>query len=317
MRRYQHLLASYVPMLAVIAVLIATPGWSSFAIGNLAVQAVLFTTIAAIPAHRTGKMSYVDIAWPWGLVAIGLQVTIYAPRFGPAVVAISAAYLAVGLRMGLPGLVYIVRFRSLGFEFHRYRYQRIRWTAAGWRDERVPMQLEIFLQCLANSSVLVVPALLMAADRDRGLTWLQLAALVMWAGCWSLEWLADRQKRQFAARSSRTAVCEAGLWRYSRHPNYFFQWMGWNALALAAAPSLVHLAHVGSAPRAGALALALLGGPAFMLWTLIDLTGITPSEHYSVRKRPGYVRYQRTTNSFVPGPRRTHGEGTLAQEAGA
>jgi steroid 5-alpha reductase family enzyme len=289
-------------MLAVVAMLIATPRVSSFAIGNLAMQAVLFTAVAAIPALLSGKMSYVDIAWPWGLVAIGLQVPVYAPGLGPAAVAISVVYVAVGLRMGGPALLYLARVGRLKAEFHRYRYQRIRWAAAGWRGERMPMQLEIYLQGLASASVLAVPALLVASDRDQRLDAFRLTALVMWAGCWSLEWWADRQKRRSGARADRTATCDVGLWRYSRHPNYFFQWMGWNAVALAAAPG------------AGALILPLLGAPAFMLWTLVHLTGIKPSEYYSVRKRPAYGEYQRTTNSFVPGPRRAAGRAGLARE---
>ena len=317
MRRNRHLLATYVPMLAALAALIATPTLSSFAVGTLAAQAGLFTVLAAIPARRTGKMSYVDIAWPWGLVVIGVQVPVYSARFGSAAAAITVVYLAIGLRMGVPGLVHLARFRSLRFEFGRYRYQRIRWAAAGWPDERVPMQLEILLQGLANASVLAVPAVLIASDRHRGLTTWQLAAVVAWAGCWSLEWLADHQKRVFVARGDRRATCEIGLWRYSRHPNYFFQWLGWVALAAAATPALLHLADTVSAPRSIALALALLGGPAFMLWTLVHLTGIRPSEHYSLQKRPGYAAYRRTTNSFVPGPRRPREQAALAQDGRA
>jgi steroid 5-alpha reductase family enzyme len=304
MRRYHHLVVIYVPALGIVAIAIATQPLSSFAIGNMATQAALFTAVAAIPAYRTGKMSYVDIAWPWGLVAIGLQVPVYAARFGAAAAAITVAYVAIGLRMGLPGLVYLARVHRLEGEFARYRYQRIRWAAHGWGSERVPMQLEIFVQGLANMTVLAVPALLVAADPDQRLGLFQVLALVVWLKCWSLEWLADRQKRQFAAHAKRTATCQVGLWRYSRHPNYFFQWVGWVALAALAAPSLVRLAAPMSATQTGTLALALVAAPAFMLWTLVYLTGITPAEHYSVQKRPGYAEYQRSTNRFVPGPRR-------------
>jgi steroid 5-alpha reductase family enzyme len=123
-------------------------------------------------------------------------------------------------------------------------------------------------------------------------------------GCWSLEWLSDRQKRRFAARSERTATCNVGLWRYSRHPNYFFQWLGWVSLATAVTPALLHVARDSSVMAVAALTLALVGACAFMLWTLLELTGIKPAEHFSARKRPGYAEYQRTTRSFVPGPRR-------------
>jgi steroid 5-alpha reductase family enzyme len=297
MRRHEHLLATYLPGLAVIAVLIATPRLTTFTIANLALQAVLFTALAAIPAWRTARMSYVDIAWPWGLVLIGVQIPIWSPHFGLAALAMCVAYLAIGLRMGLPGAVYLVRFRRLRGEFARYRYQRIRWAAAGWRSERAPMQLEIFVQGLANASVLVIPALLLACG-DQRLGPSQWAGFAAWAGAWCLEGLADRQKRRFAAGAGRGATCTVGLWRYSRHPNYFFQWVGWVALALAAAP----------AASSAALGVALAGAPAFMLWTLVHLTGIKPAEHYSAQKRQGYAEYQRSTNSFIPGPRRAAGQ---------
>jgi steroid 5-alpha reductase family enzyme len=219
--------------------------------------------------------------------------------------------------MGLPGLLYLGRFRRLKGEFARYRYRRLEWRAAGWGAERVPMQLEIFLQGLANVSVLAVPAMLMAVDPDQRLSAFQLTALGMWAGCWSLEWHADRQKRRYAARGDRTATCNVGLWRYSRHPNYFFQWLGWVALALAAAQSLVDLAQWTSATQTATLALALAGAPAFMLWTLLSLTGIKPAEHYSVQKRPGYAAYQMSTNRFVPGRQRSLDAAAQVQEARA
>jgi steroid 5-alpha reductase family enzyme len=304
MRKYHHLLACYVLASGVVAVLIATRDMAAFTIGNAVTQVVLFTVVAGIPAYRTAKMSYVDVAWPLGLVAIGLGILVYRVNDGPAGVAMTAAYLAIGLRMGLPGVLYLARFRRLKGEFARYRYQRLRWAAAGWRGERAPMQLEIFIQAIANMSVLAVPALLVASDPDQRLRPFQLAVLAVWAACWSLEWLADRQKRRFASRGDRTATCDVGLWRYSRHPNYFFQWLGWVAIAAAAVPSLLHVAHEVSPAHTAALAVALAGAPAFMLWTLLELTGITPAEHFSVRKRPSYAEYQRTTNRFVPGPRR-------------
>jgi hypothetical protein len=80
--------------------------------------------------------------------------------------------------------------------------------------------------------------------------------------------------------------------------------MGWNALAVAAIPPLLHLVRTGPALESLPIALALLGAPVFMYWTLVHLTGIEPSEYYSVRKRPEYAEYQRMTNRFVPGPPR-------------
>ena len=313
MRKYRDLLVGYAPMLATAGVLISDEHFSDFAMGNVVTQAVLFTVLAAIPAYRTGTMSYVDIAWPAGLVVIGLQVPIYATRLGPSAIAVAAVYVAVGLRMSLPGIRYLLRFHRLTGEFGRYRYRKFRWEAEGWQSVRVPMQFEIWLQAMANTSVLAAPALLVTADADQHLHPIQILALLMWAGCWSLESLADRQKRQFAARAERTATCDVGLWRYSRHPNYFFQWLGWVTLALAVTPTLVQLRYTVSATTLATLALALAAACAFMLWTLLELTGIKPAEYFSVRKRPGYADYQRTTSTFVPWPRR-HADGQSARQ---
>jgi steroid 5-alpha reductase family enzyme len=97
-------------------------------------------------------------------------------------------------------------------------------------------------------------------------------------------------------------VCNVGLWRYSRHPNYFAEWMVWNALVIAAIPSW--LARSG---QDGSLVWILLGlGLLFvsriMYYTLVHYTGARPAEYYSVQKRPEYRAYQETTNMFFPGP---------------
>lgn len=304
-RGYRDQLIIFSVGAGVVTALLSTSRFTTDVAVNVAVQLLLFAAVAAVPAHRTGKMSYVDVAWPWGLVAIGVELLALGDGGAAGKLLAALIYLVTGLRMGLPGLLFLLRHHSLPVEFPRYRYQRLRWEAAGHRSEAAPMQLEIFQQAVANASALAVPGLLVAFD-SRAPSPVMFAGAAIWLASWSLEGLADRQKRAFAAaaaaRGDRTAVCDEGLWRYSRHPNYFFQWMGWNGLALAAVPSLVHLR---AAPVSWALiGLGLLAAPAFMLWTLVSLTGIRPSEHYSLQKRPGYRRYRETTSALVPRRRR-------------
>jgi steroid 5-alpha reductase family enzyme len=93
-----------------------------------------------------------------------------------------------------------------------------------------------------------------------------------------------------------------GLWRYSRHPNYFGEWMVWNGLILMALPSLVSLYRTESMPVAILVTAGLLFVTRIMYVTLVYLTGAKPSEFYSVQKRPEYADYQRRTNIFFPGP---------------
>jgi steroid 5-alpha reductase family enzyme len=102
------------------------------------------------------------------------------------------------------------------------------------------------------------------------------------------ESVSDRQLKRFKAdKSNAGKVCDVGLWRYSRHPNYFFEWVVWcgfGALALAG--------------PMGAWALVC---PLAMLLLLLFVTGVAPSERQSLRSRgQAYVRYQQTTSRFVP-----------------
>jgi steroid 5-alpha reductase family enzyme len=102
------------------------------------------------------------------------------------------------------------------------------------------------------------------------------------------ESLADRQLAAFKADpSNRGKVCSAGLWKFSRHPNYFFEWLVWVALFLFALP----------APWGWTTIFA----PALMLFFLLRVTGIPYTEQQSLRSRgEAYRSYQRTTSAFVP-----------------
>ena len=83
----------------------------------------------------------------------------------------------------------------------------------------------------------------------------------------------------------------AGVWRYSRHPNYFGQWLTWYAYALVAL----------AAPY-GWIGLI---SPALMLYLILRVTGIPPTEAQALKSRgDDYRRYQRETSAFVPLPPR-------------
>ena len=91
---------------------------------------MVFLLLGHLPCFLTGRMSYVDLAWPWGLVSLALP-----PLLGPAEgqgwadrrTLVALAYLVAGLRMGL-GAVRLWREGHLEVEMPRYLYQRLRWT---------------------------------------------------------------------------------------------------------------------------------------------------------------------------------------------
>lgn len=118
--------------------------------------------------------------------------------------------------MGLFSASAVIRFRGIPAELPRYRHQRLRWTAAGFRSEAVPMQLEIFWQGLLNASVLAVPAVLLAfgPSSDRPLGPVEVAGFALWVVAWAGEAVADRQKRRYVAEATRTGdrkgTCQVG-----------------------------------------------------------------------------------------------------------
>jgi len=123
-----------------------------------------------------------------------------------------------------------------------------------------------------------------------------------------METLADIQKLAFLQemkkQDKQRQVCNVGLWRFCRHPNYFAEWMVWNGLIIAAIPSWWALQSAESTMVWGLLGAGLLFTSRMMYSTLVHLTGAVPSEYYSARKRPDYITYQQRTNRFFPGPPR-------------
>ncbi|RJQ68165.1 DUF1295 domain-containing protein [Pseudonocardiaceae bacterium YIM PH 21723] len=297
-QRFLKRLVQALPFLALLAIVLAQPAMREFALVNVLVQLVLFLVIANIPAYRTGLMSYVDVAWPWGLVAIGVQTLIFGHPLDCPLTAVTAIiYLLIGGRMGLWGASLMFKQRPTQ-DLQRYRYQRRRWEKHGYQSEQLSLQYEISLQGLANMSFCALPALLIVSAGDT-LGWVEVIAIALWSLSFVLETVADLQKAAFG-KTHRGVTCDVGLWKYSRHPNYFFQWMQWNALILLALPTVeVHTA-LGIATLIG-----LLGISYVFYVTLVYATGAVPAEYYSRLSRPDYAEYQRTTNRFFPGRNRT------------
>ncbi len=283
--------------------------WSAdprkFVLVNAALQFVLFLFVVHIPAYRTGRMSYVDIGWPLGLAIIGALVFALGTTDIVRKSVIGGIYLFMGLRMGGMALVYLFR-GAFNQELSRYRFQRIRWGKEGKDNQSLAMQVDILLQAVANVSYLSLPALFMAFAPPGDLHWAEIAALALWLLSFALETIADRQKQGFITRARAAgdlrAVCNVGLWRYTRHPNYFFEWMVWNSLILLSIPAFLSLHGRMEIYIWIPLGLCLLFISRIMYNTLVLFTGAIPSEYYSRKRRPGYKEYRRRTNMFFPGP---------------
>ena len=232
--------------------------------------------------RRTRDATAVDAGWGASLVLCAVLYAALAP--GSLV-----QRLAIALPVGFENLriASLVRNRLGTGEDSRYRELRRRWAEKG----REQLTFAIFYQAQALlAAILSVPALLASFNRDGSLAPVQWAGLALWVVAASLEWTADRQLAAFKA-SQQDGVLDSGLWRYTRHPNYFFQTLTWVAYALIAV----------AAPWGWLGFLA----PALILYLVLFVTGVPPAEESSLRSRgEAYRRYQARTSVFVPWPPR-------------
>lgn len=243
-----------------------------------AAAAVLMLVVWQIQ-RRTRNAGIVDLAWTLGI--------------GGCVGALAwlgdGEPLRRGLVAGVTGL-WSLRLawhlaRRLRTEPEDGRYQALR----EWAGPRAELVLLAFFQVQAAWVVIFSLPQYIVAQNRAPLGWADIAAIgVILVSLIGESW-ADAQLAAFRRdERNRGQVCRVGWWRYSRHPNYFFEWLHWWAYPLMA---------IGAG---GAGWLTLLG-PALMLYFLLKVTGIPPTEARALRTRgEAYREYQRTTSAFFP-----------------
>lgn len=258
----------------------------------VAVTLMIVMTAAWALVALGAKSGWIDAVWSFCVGAAGVVVALAPVEGWPAdpqraaLVALLAA--AWSLRLG----THIVTRTLGGGDDPRYAALRQEW-GANWR-----WRLLFFLQIQALAALLLSAAIFLAARNPaQGLGWGDLLGFLVVAAAVVGEGVADRQLLRFSRDPSnkgpanKDKVCDVGLWSLSRHPNYFFQWLGWTGYAVIA----IDLS--GAYPWGwGALA-----GPALMYWLLVHASGIPPLEAHMLRSRgTAYADYQRRVSAFWP-----------------
>ena len=241
---------------------------------------LILATLLYFVALRIQVMALVDVVWSAWLGIGALAYFCVSPGAGLSRIAVLGVILFWSLRLSL----YLLINRVLsGHEDPRYAYLSNYWGAASKRNFLFLFQAQIVLVLLFLLPVITA----MGAGT---IAWALSDTLAVCVALVSLlgESLADRQLAAFrAVPENRSAVCRAGLWRYTRHPNYFFEWLHWWAYVLFA------WGH----PQ---WAVSLIG-PVVMYLFLNYITGVPYAERSSIRSRgDAYRAYQQTTNTFFP-----------------
>ncbi|MEP6976840.1 MAG: DUF1295 domain-containing protein [Thermoleophilia bacterium] len=246
-------------------------GWA----GAAALLAALY-----LVQRRTRDATAVDAGWASSLVLIAVLCAILGPGHASHRILIAVIAGLENLRIAS-----LVRGRLGKGEDSRYQELRSRWKARG----REQLTFAIFYQTQALvAAALTVPFVLAVFNRHHGLEPFEWAGAALWLVAAPLEALADRQLKRFKADpANKGRTMRYGLWHYSRHPNYFFQWLTWVAYALVAL----------AAPW-GWLGLT---APALILYLILFVTGVKPAEEAAVKSRgDDFRRYQQETSAFVP-----------------
>jgi steroid 5-alpha reductase family enzyme len=256
--------------------------WPAVAIGLVAM--VLLMSVLWLIQRRTGDAGIVDVGRTFGVGFLAFLAAASGEGLGMRRVLLAALVGIWSLRLG----VYLLRARVLN-DHEDGRYQMLRET---WCDRTEPL-LFAFFQAQAVLAVLLALPFFLIAESPEALGPWDLLGLGLWTVALLGESIADRQLARFRGDpANRGRTCRLGLWRYSRHPNHFFEWAHWWTYPCLAAT--------------GALWPATIAVPLTMLFLLFRVTGIPYTEKQALRSRgEDYRRYQRETSVFLPRPPKT------------
>ncbi len=247
-----------------------------------AVAAAAMAGVWALATKRRNA-GWVDVAWSFGTGASGAFLALAVGGLDHPRAWLVATLAAVwGGRLG-----WHLAHRVAGEpEDGRYADLRERW------GEAFDRRMLAFFQVQATWVVLFAIPMMVAAARPGPLDWLDALGAVIFVAAIAGETIADRQLAAWKRdHPEGEQVCRRGLWAWSRHPNYFFEWTHW----------LAYVA-IGITGPWGWLTLL---GPAVMYFFLRWITGVKLAERRSVRKRgEAYRRYQREVSAFFPWPPR-------------
>jgi steroid 5-alpha reductase family enzyme len=253
--------------------------WVIAGIGGALLAALFWGTLRL--SARLDNYSFVDVTWALSFAPVAVWYGAASGGWWARRTAVAALVAGWSLRLG----THLWRRVAGHHPKEDARYAVLR---EKWRANLQGAFLKFFMMQAVLVWLLMLPVLLIAGRTDGVWHPLEVAGLVLWAAALIGEGVADAQLSRFKrVNRDPKGICEAGLWRYSRHPNYFFQSLLWWGLFLMAVPA-----------EGGWWAIL---APVAMLHFLLNVTGIPLTEKLSVEKRGEvYREYQRRTSAFVP-----------------
>jgi steroid 5-alpha reductase family enzyme len=232
-------------------------------------------------AKKIKNAGLVDVFWALNFPVIICITYFLSEGFETRKILICGLFLLAELRLGIHLWQRVVG--HLNEEEGRYQQLRKDW------GENTDRNFFLFFQFQAFSNVvLAAPFFIITANPAPQISILEYIGAIIWIISFLGEALADSQLAAFKKDpKNKGRVCETGLWYYSRHPNYFFEWLTWMAYFVFALASPWSI-------------LAIIS-PIIILYLLLKVTGVPNNEEQNLRSKPiAYKKYQETTSSFFP-----------------
>ncbi len=249
---------------------------------NLAVAILVMILVWAVSV-KLRDASIVDIAWGGNGALLALLTFILTDGPLPRRLLITTIAASWGIRLAL----YIGRRQAARSEDFRY---------AAWRKEQGAKAFPLWslhriflLQGVLNWAIAAPVQVAQTLPGPANLTLLDWAGLMVWGLGYLIEVAADRQLKDFLSDpENRGKVMDRGLWRYSRHPNYFGESLIWWGIFLVAA--------------AVPWGWVTLFSPLLMTYFLLEVSGVPMLEEALAQRREGYRAYMERTSAFIPWP---------------
>ncbi len=231
----------------------------------------------AMKHHNAG---WVDAGWSGGMFLMALLLPV-ALGGSPRSLFVAALLLLWSGRL----LQHLLRDRLLGGKAEDTRYVAL-WNH--WGEQAKRNYFFFFNGQALLVMIFALPAWAAASRSGPFPAWNDVAGLLVALLAIGGEGLADEQLAAFRAKPENSgSVLDTGLWRYSRHPNYFFEWLHWFAYVILSIGSPLHVVSY--------------MGPVLMYIFLRYLTGIPHAERQSLKRRgEAYRQYQQRTSAFIP-----------------
>jgi steroid 5-alpha reductase family enzyme len=271
--------------------------WTLVGFGTNA--ALIIMAVAWAIARRVKNASYLEVAWSYGFAVLGWIYALIGPAEPLRKWVITGMVTIWSLRLGTSLLFEVGRHHPA--ESHRYAALREQFPKRPWL-----MFFGFSQYQAALIGLLSAPFAIACSNAAPGMSGWEVAGLILWFLAITGQTVANFQSSRFRSDQRNSGkVCDAGLWRYSRHPDCFFEWLIWVAYFIFTLGSPWGWVTVYC--------------PFLMLYFLTQVTGIPPAEALCLKTLgDGYRHYQRTTNAFFPGSPKpgNQSSGTRINEVG-